>query len=165
MGERKRRAATGSISGGDWTTTRIDMGACLHCGMPLTAVTGPAERPDKGSLMICGGCSYVMEWDGEKNAEVSEAAMEEASKDPDYEKLLAVTRALRDLPRMPDRIIMIEPREPAICEDCGKLEELRPYGHRKANGERKWVCKPCAEKDPAEMERAFDERMEGKNPV
>jgi hypothetical protein len=162
MGEKKRRA---TASGGDWTTVRFNSGACLHCGEPFTGLTGPTERPDKDSLMVCGGCGYVMEWDGEKNVELSEETMTEASADPDVAKILVVTRALRELPRAPKRVIMLEPREPEICEDCGKLEGLRPYGHKKADGKRKWVCFPCAQKDEAELSRAFDERMEGTNPV
>jgi hypothetical protein len=164
MGEAKRRAAAGA-TGGDWETVRFNSGACLHCGQPLTGVTGPVSGPVKGSLMVCGGCGYVMEWDGEKNVELSAETMAEASQDPEVDKILAVTRALRDLPFTPQRVIMFEGREPEICEDCGQLEELRPYGHKKADGKRKWVCFPCAHKDEAELSRAFDERMEGENPV
>jgi hypothetical protein len=141
MGEKKRRAAAGA-SGGDWETTRFNSGACLNCGLPFTGLTGPASHPDKGSLMVCGACGYVSEWDGEKHVELSEATMAEASADPDVAAVLA-----------------------AICEDCGKLEELRPYGHKKPDGKRKWVCFPCAHKDEAELNRAFDERIEGENPV
>jgi hypothetical protein len=162
MGEAKRRAAS---VGGDWETVRFNSGACLNCGMPLTGVTGPARGPQKGSLMVCGSCGYVMEWDGEKNVECSAELMAEASQDPEVAKIFAVTRALRDLPFTPERVIMLEPREPEICEDCGKLDELRPYGHKKEDGKRKWVCFPCAHKDEAELMRAFDERMEGENPV
>jgi DNA-directed RNA polymerase subunit RPC12/RpoP len=164
MGEKKRRAAAGA-TGGDWTSVRFNSGTCLHCGAPFTGLTGPAEQPTMGALMVCGDCGYVTEWDGEKHVELSETTMAEASANPEYAKLLAVTRALRALPRMPQRIIMLEPREPEICEDCGKLDELRPYGHKKADGKRKWVCFPCAHKDEAELNRAFDERIEGENPV
>jgi hypothetical protein len=62
-------------------------------------------------------------------------------------------------------VIHLTPLEPEICEDCGKKDELRPYGKRKANGVRQWVCFPCARKDEAELHRAFEERIEGKNPV
>jgi hypothetical protein len=163
MGERKRRAE--SSVGGDWATVRFNSGACLNCGEPLTGVTGPTIGPSKGSLMVCDACAYVMEWDGEKIVELSEETMAEASADPDVAKILAITRILGKLPRPPERVIMLEPREPEICEDCGKLDELRPYGHKKADGKRKWVCFPCAKKDEAELSRAFDERMEGTNPV
>jgi hypothetical protein len=165
MGEQKRRRAASGSTGGDWETTRFNSGNCLHCNSPLTGITGPAARPDKGSLMVCGGCGYAMEWDGEKNAELSSETMTELSNDPRYDRMLAVTRILRQLPVTPERVIMLEGREPEICEDCGKLEELRPYGHKKPDGNRKWVCFPCAQKDEAELSRAFDERMEGKNPV
>ena len=164
MGEKKRRAVS-TATGGDWETVRFNSGACLNCAMPLTGVTGPTGGPEKGSLMVCGGCGYVMEWDGEKNVECSEETMAEASADPETAKILAITRVLRKLPVTPKRVIMIEGREPEVCEDCGKLEELRPYGHRKADGKRKWVCFTCAHKDEAELSRAFDERIEGENPV
>jgi hypothetical protein len=164
MGEKKRRAAAGA-TGGDWKTTRFNAGKCLHCGAPFTGLTGPEEKPTLGALMVCGDCGYVAEWDGEKNVELSEETMAQASADPDVAKILAFTRALRELPFAPQRVIMLEPREPEICEDCGKLAELRPYGHKKADGKRKWVCFPCAHKDEAELERAFDERIEGENPV
>lgn len=38
------------------------------------------------------------------------------------------------------KIIHIEPEESAICDFCGKKEELRPYG---PNGER--ICFSCGE--------------------
>jgi hypothetical protein len=63
------------------------------------------------------------------------------------------------------KVIVVEPLPPEICEECGKLEELRPYGRKKENGVRKWVCFDCAAKDPAERDRAFDERIDGTNPV
>ena len=135
MGEQKRRREASGSTGGDWETTRFNSGNCLHCNSPLT---GPAERPNKGALMVCGDCGYVAEWDGEKNVECSEATMAEASADPDVAKVLAVTRMLRELRVNPKRVIMLEGREPEICEDCGKLDELRP---------------------------SFDERIEGENPV
>jgi hypothetical protein len=59
------------------------------------------------------------------------------------------------------RVIVIEPMPPEICEACGKLDELRPYGKRKANGARLWVCFDCGMKDRAEVERALDERFRG----
>ena len=144
----------------DWDSYRFPQGACLHCGKILNGLTGPKGGPRKGSLMVCESCSYVMEWDGEKFAELSAETMEEASQDPNVEKLLAVTRALRELPGIPDRVIILEPREAEICEDCGRLEELRPYG-RKIGGARQWVCFDCAQKDPKNAEEAFAERMRG----
>jgi hypothetical protein len=66
----------------------------------------------------------------------------------------------------PPRFVIIgEPMPDEVCEDCGKVEELRPYGKRKANGARTWVCFDCAAKDPAERDRAFSERFTGENEV
>ena len=62
-------------------------------------------------------------------------------------------------------MIIIEDLPPEICQDCGKLDELRPYGKRKPDGTRMWVCFDCAMKDEAEAKKAFTERLDGDNPV
>lgn len=46
--------------------------------------------------------------------------------------------------------IVIEQTAPAICSDCEKEAELRPYGKDGA-----WVCFSCAMKDEDEAERQF----------
>jgi hypothetical protein len=147
----------------DWESYRFEQGKCLSCGQGLNAVTGPRGAPKAGSLMICAECNYVMEWDGGKLIELTEEVMREASEDPQVEKLIEVTRALRGLRAMPDRVIILEEREPEICADCGQLEELRPYG-KKIAGKRQWVCFACAQKDPKNAEEAFAERMRGELP-
>lgn len=172
----------------DWESRRFGQGACLHCGAPLTGITGPAgHTPEKGSIMVCAYCHYVMEWSGESFVELSAEAMKEIDCEPALQEALAATRAFKasqengplvigtnDPQRAieyikginPDiKVIVLEDLPPEICEDCGQLQELRPYGLRKPNGARKWVCMPCAEKNPAELSRAWDERMEGTNPV
>lgn len=166
MGEKKRRRAVG-----DMESFRFEQGPCLNCGKRLNGLTGPKGGPEPGSIMVCAECSYVMEWDGSQHVELTAALMTELSADqPELSKALALTKALQELRAMGElrqnvRVIMLEPREPEICEACGKLEELRPYGKKKADGQRMWVCMPCAEKDPDELHRAFDERLEGENPV
>jgi hypothetical protein len=45
-------------------------------------------------------------------------------------------------------LIIIEPEEPAKCELCGKVDELRPYGPR---GE--GICFDCGMKDEATTAR------------
>jgi DNA-directed RNA polymerase subunit RPC12/RpoP len=150
----------------EWDNRRFKQGACLHCGKELDGISGPkGHDPQKGSIMVCGYCSYVMEWGGEGFAELSEAAMKELETEPDLKQALARTRAFRAALKGEVKVLVLEELPPEICQDCGKLKELRPYGKKQANGVRQWVCKACAEKDPAEMERAFEERMEGKNPV
>jgi hypothetical protein len=145
----------------DWDSYYFAQGgSCLHCGATLDGLTGPKEGPSKGALMVCAKCAYVMEWDGEKLAEMSAETLEEVSKDPDVAQMLAVTRALRGLPGIPDRVIILESREPEICEDCGRFMELRPYG-RKIDGKRQWVCFDCSQKDPKNSQEAFEERMRG----
>jgi hypothetical protein len=44
---------------------------------------------------------------------------------------------------------------PMKCEDCGKMDELRPYGKNGAN-----VCFDCAMKDEANAEKMFMQRLE-----
>ena len=61
--------------------------------------------------------------------------------------------------------VVIEELPPEICEGCGKLDELRPYGKRKENGARMWVCFDCAMLDEPEAARAFEERFTGENEV
>ena len=45
---------------------------------------------------------------------------------------------------------------PAICELCGKVDELRPYG---PNGEQ--ICHPCGMKNPEATNRAIARMLEG----
>lgn len=45
---------------------------------------------------------------------------------------------------------------PAKCEDCGKMDELRPYGKLGAN-----VCFKCAMKDEANVNEMFRRRLGG----
>jgi len=48
-------------------------------------------------------------------------------------------------------------REPnAICSDCGKYRELRPYGKNFAK-----VCFECARKDPQAMKKGADRLLFG----
>lgn len=57
--------------------------------------------------------------------------------------------------------IVIEELPPEKCESCGQMDELRPYGARKANGARMWICFDCGMKDTAERDKAFQERLDG----
>jgi|HubBroStandDraft_6_1064221.scaffolds.fasta_scaffold3529635_2 hypothetical protein len=67
--------------------------------------------------------------------------------------------------KKPPRVVVIEALPPEVCEACGKVEELRPYGKRKPNGVRMWICWACAMLDEAEAARAFNERFTGENEV
>lgn len=51
--------------------------------------------------------------------------------------------------RVGDEII-IEHEEPQQCNDCGLIEELRPYG---PNGSK--ICFDCGQKDPKGTEARF----------
>ena len=47
------------------------------------------------------------------------------------------------------RLGVIEATEPAVCEECGELAELRPYGDNGAN-----ICFTCGKKlDPKVLEQ------------
>jgi hypothetical protein len=50
----------------------------------------------------------------------------------------------------------IQETDPAPCEMCGKIRELRPYG---PNGEN--VCFDCAMKDEAAAKRGFRKHVMG----
>lgn len=50
--------------------------------------------------------------------------------------------------------VTIVPTPIAKCSDCGKEEELRPYGKDGA-----WVCFACAMKDEAEAHRQFEKQF------
>ena len=51
-------------------------------------------------------------------------------------------------------VLLVEHTPPAVCETCGDVAELRPYGPGKTN-----VCVLCALKDPANLERLVTEAM------
>lgn len=41
------------------------------------------------------------------------------------------------------KVIIISTEKPQQCDGCGKIDELRPYGHKGA-----CICPTCAEKIP-----------------
>jgi len=51
---------------------------------------------------------------------------------------------------------VIAAEEPAKCEDCGKVKELRPYGKNGAN-----VCFECAMKDEENAKAMFIKHING----
>jgi hypothetical protein len=56
-------------------------------------------------------------------------------------------------------VVIIEELPPEICQQCGQLDELRPYGKLQPNGARLWICFDCAMLDEGEAKRAFAERF------
>jgi hypothetical protein len=56
-------------------------------------------------------------------------------------------------------IISIAPEPDAVCEDCGEMAELRPYGPRNLEGRRSRVCFKCAMENLPEATRAFSENF------
>jgi hypothetical protein len=145
---------------------KFNAGFCLACNAPMTGITGPAGGVPDGAVMICAICSHAMQWDGTKVIELTPELMEELKLDESFKKAAMMARLFQEFKKgNRPKVIMLEPLEPEKCEECGKIDECRPYGKRKANGVRKWVCFSCARKDEKELSRAFDERMEGKNPT
>lgn len=65
------------------------------------------------------------------------------------EAFLAAERA-RIIDEVARRIAAGRQQPPAVCEDCGELGELRPYGPGGTN-----VCFPCGMKDEEEAKRQF----------
>lgn len=51
--------------------------------------------------------------------------------------------------------VVIAQTEPMTCSDCGKEDELRPYGKNGA-----WVCYNCGMKDEEEARRQFNKQFE-----
>jgi hypothetical protein len=76
--------------------SRFKVGPCLKCGRPLTGIGAsvPAE-PKPGDLMVCGYCSHIMEWAGDKVAELSDEARKAIEGDPDIEAALIFAAAFR----------------------------------------------------------------------
>ena len=58
--------------------------------------------------------------------------------------------------RIKDGPLVIAGEGDAKCEDCGKVDELRPYGRNGAN-----VCFDCMMKDEANAKEMFRRRMAG----
>lgn len=55
-----------------------------------------------------------------------------------------------------DNIILIYEENPQVCDDCGKVDELRPYG---PNGSK--ICFNCAMKDPIGTELRMNMQLFG----
>ena len=54
------------------------------------------------------------------------------------------------------KTLFITGENSAKCEDCGRMDELRPYGKNGAN-----VCFDCAMKDEANAAEMFRKRVDG----
>ena len=60
---------------------RFQVGNCLACNTRMDGISGRKEDPDVGSVMVCADCSYIMEWDGSKLIELTDAAMKDLEAD------------------------------------------------------------------------------------
>jgi hypothetical protein len=147
---------------------------CLKCGVSLPfqdAIDGSDATPHDGAVAICFECGEAMIFTGKSFRYPTPEEFGELLQDEDFVKMLALVALKVAKPQDPAAILIdpttgtrtilaTEPDEP--CELCGKMMECRSYGPRKADGVRMRVCFPCAEKNPAETERAFSDRIEGR---
>jgi hypothetical protein len=147
---------------------------CLKCNTTLPfsgPIDGSDDKPTDGSVAICFECGEALIFEGKGFRYPTPEEFGELMEDTDFAKALALVTLKVVKPKVPVAIIVdpesgtrtilaTEPDE--LCEMCGKLMECRSYGPRKADGVRMRVCFPCAEKDPAELDRAFSDRIEGR---
>jgi hypothetical protein len=148
---------------------------CLKCGLPLPhqeAADGSRSRPKTGDVAICWECGEAMIFEGVSFRLPTKEEFTEIMEDDECSRILAAVAIKVSGVKDPAAVIfsaeagratVISPQPPAICEMCGKLDELRPYGPRKADGARLKVCMRCADKDPADALRAFLERLDGRD--
>lgn len=81
--------------GPGYKSHRIDICGCLNCGKPLTGA-GALDSdalPSVGDVMVCLYCSHVMEWTGDKLAELSDEAIKEMAADPEMLDTIKFTAA------------------------------------------------------------------------
>jgi ribosomal protein L40E len=97
---------------------RFQQGACLNCGAPLSGVTGDRDGVDPGSIMVCAYCSHVMEWTGERLAELSDEAIKGIAGDPDVLAVVEATAMFR------------QAQPAAACKGCGAS---MPYGQMRCD--------------------------------
>jgi hypothetical protein len=104
--------------------SRFKSGHCTHCGHGLTGIGAPtADPPSPGDVMVCAYCSHVMEWTGDRVAELSDEAIKDIAGDPDM--LAAVDFAAAFQAHYPkDRCLgcgtgQAQPGR-IRCERCGK---------------------------------------------
>jgi hypothetical protein len=110
-GEAKRRALAKFMTTAE--SRRFEQGQCLNCGAPLSGVTGHRDGVDPGSFMVCAYCSHIMEWTGERLAELNDEAIQAIAGDPEVLAIVETTAKFRQAQRA------------AKCKGCGASN---PYG-------------------------------------
>ena len=146
---------------------------CLKCRAPLPfcdPIDGSDVKPYDGAVSICFECGEVMFFQGKGFRSPTPEEFSELLKDKQFARALAAIALKNSKAKDPVAVVfgdsghatVLAPEPDEICEMCGKMMECRSYGPRKPDGVRMRVCFPCAEKDPAELSRAFDERIEGR---
>ena len=146
---------------------------CLKCSKLLpgqTAADGSGAVPKAGDVAICFECGEVMIFEGVGFRYPTPEEFSELFADQAFASTIAAVAIRLSGAKDPAAVIVndkgvatvLAEEAATICENCGKLRECRPYGLRKADGSRMRVCFDCADLNPAETERAFDERIEGR---
>jgi DNA-directed RNA polymerase subunit RPC12/RpoP len=104
--------------------SRLTQGHCTNCGHELTGISAKtADQPKPGDVLVCGYCSHIMEWNGDKLVELSDEAMKDIAGDADV--LAAVDFAAAFQATYPkDRCLgcgvgQIQPGR-IRCERCGR---------------------------------------------
>jgi hypothetical protein len=69
-----------------------------------------------------------------------------------------MTHKIEITPGVEVLVICEEPED--MCEQCGKKDELRPYGKRVESGRRRRICYDCAMLDKPTTDTAFKELFE-----
>jgi hypothetical protein len=147
---------------------------CLKCRAPLPyhdAFDGSDAKPHDGAIAICFECGEAMIFEGRGFRSPTAEEFSEMLGDNEFAAALAAIAVKVSKAKDP-AAVLIDPQtgratvlanEPdEVCEMCGKMDECRSYGPRKADGVRMRVCLDCADKDRAETERAMAERFEGR---
>jgi hypothetical protein len=136
-------------------------------------VDGSDSTPKDGDVAICFECGEAMIFQGVSFRYPTPEEFQELMRDEDFVKAMTAIAIKVSGAGDPAAVIITDqgvatvlaPGPDTICEMCGKLDETRPYGPRKPDGARMRICFPCAHKDEQETMRAFEERIEGRNPV
>jgi hypothetical protein len=144
---------------------------CLKCQEILsiqTAIDGGDSKPSTGDVAICFECGEVQIFQGAGFRLPTPEEFKEFLDDEDFTAAMAMVAVKNSKAEGAVEVvfgdsghaIVLAPEPDEKCEMCGETDECRPYGPRKADGVRMRVCFPCAQKDPAEVQRAFDGRIE-----
>jgi hypothetical protein len=128
---------------------------CPHCGHKIDRAmsTDRDEPPTEGSISVCLECVNISTF--KADGTLRKPTDDELKRYENRPDVINVRHAIMAI-RAEKRIASIS-MDPAKCEMCGKIAELRPYG---PNNEA--ICFECGNKDPeatARTQRKFLELL------